>query len=200
MAKEIAMVENNEKGREIRRYLIKLEEAWNTPAAVMARAKQMSVISQPEPEKPWSYYPFFEKPGSNERLKYLLDSYDKGLISREEFRQEVLYRETFNVVKANLAAPNESYSKAVAFLSKSAKDDWPDIARFVDTAFEKTGSRTDILLVREIYKRYAAQTENPVSRSMLTRRIRRICPEIGYKQKRINGSPELIFYGVKFKN
>ena len=41
-AKEIAMVENNEKGREIRLYLIKVEEAWNTPAMVMARALQIA--------------------------------------------------------------------------------------------------------------------------------------------------------------
>jgi anti-repressor protein len=41
-AKEIAVVENNEAGKEIRRYLIKVEEAWNTPETIMARALQMS--------------------------------------------------------------------------------------------------------------------------------------------------------------
>ena len=39
-AKEIAMVENNEKGREIRLYLIKVEEAWNTPDMVILRGYQ----------------------------------------------------------------------------------------------------------------------------------------------------------------
>jgi anti-repressor protein len=39
-AKEIAVVENNEKGREIRHYLITIEEAWNSPTAIMARALQ----------------------------------------------------------------------------------------------------------------------------------------------------------------
>jgi anti-repressor protein len=42
MAKEIAIVENNDHGREIRLYLIKVEEAWNTPAAIMARALQVA--------------------------------------------------------------------------------------------------------------------------------------------------------------
>jgi hypothetical protein len=42
MAKEIALVENNAKGREIRRYLIKVEEAWNSPEMIMQRAVQLS--------------------------------------------------------------------------------------------------------------------------------------------------------------
>jgi len=41
-AKEIAMVENNEQGRQIRQYLIKVEEAWNEPAMVIARALQLA--------------------------------------------------------------------------------------------------------------------------------------------------------------
>ncbi|GHU37077.1 oxidoreductase [Spirochaetia bacterium] len=39
-AKEIAMVQNNEAGRRIRLYLIKVEKDWNTPEMVMARAMQ----------------------------------------------------------------------------------------------------------------------------------------------------------------
>ncbi|MDR0662577.1 MAG: antA/AntB antirepressor family protein [Spirochaetaceae bacterium] len=42
MAKEIAMVENNEKGQAICQYLIKVEEAWNSPQMIMARALQVS--------------------------------------------------------------------------------------------------------------------------------------------------------------
>lgn len=42
MAKELAMVENTDKGREVRLRLIMLEEAWNKPEMVMARALQMS--------------------------------------------------------------------------------------------------------------------------------------------------------------
>jgi phage anti-repressor protein len=40
-AKEIAIVESNEKGREIRQYLIKVEEAWNRPEMIVHRAAQV---------------------------------------------------------------------------------------------------------------------------------------------------------------
>jgi len=50
-AKELAMVENNEKGREIRRYLIKVEEAWNSPEMLLARVAQMYGILPPNANK-----------------------------------------------------------------------------------------------------------------------------------------------------
>lgn len=38
MAKEICMLQRNDKGKMFRQYFIKVEEQWNTPEAVMARA------------------------------------------------------------------------------------------------------------------------------------------------------------------
>jgi phage anti-repressor protein len=46
-AKEIVAGENNAKSREIRRLLVKIEEAWNTPEAVRLRAIQMGLIPSP---------------------------------------------------------------------------------------------------------------------------------------------------------
>ena len=42
MAKEIAMLQRNEKGKQIRQYLIRLEEAWNTPEMVISRALKLA--------------------------------------------------------------------------------------------------------------------------------------------------------------
>lgn len=42
MAKEICMLQRNEKGRQARQYFINLEKAWNTPEMIMSRALKMA--------------------------------------------------------------------------------------------------------------------------------------------------------------
>lgn len=42
MAKEICMLQRTEQGRKVRRYLINVENQWNQPDAVMARALRMA--------------------------------------------------------------------------------------------------------------------------------------------------------------
>lgn len=42
MAKELCMIQRSETGRKFRQYFIKIEEAWNSPEAVMARALQFA--------------------------------------------------------------------------------------------------------------------------------------------------------------
>lgn len=42
MAKELCMIQRTELGRKFRRYFIQVEEAWNTPELVMARALQLA--------------------------------------------------------------------------------------------------------------------------------------------------------------
>lgn len=42
MAKEICMLQRNDKGKQVRQYFLNLEKAWNTPEMIMSRALKMA--------------------------------------------------------------------------------------------------------------------------------------------------------------
>lgn len=42
MAKEISMIQRNEKGKQARQYFIQIEKAWNSPEMIMKRALQIA--------------------------------------------------------------------------------------------------------------------------------------------------------------
>ena len=156
------------------------------------------VSPQPEPIA-WCVYPFFNQSNAVELLGKLIESCDKGLSTREQFQRAVFAKPDTTPYKIPKEAPNAAYSKAVIFLRGDLRKTHPDITAFMETSFTITGSRTDFVLVREVYERYSAQKENPISRPMFSRHLRLMYPEIGHKQKKVKGVPELVFEGVKFR-
>jgi phage anti-repressor protein len=191
------LMAGTERGKDVRQYYIKIRKAWNSPELVAARARQMGVNLQPEPVA-WCPYPFFNQPNAAELLGNLIETCDKGYCDVEEFKRVVFSRPDAAPYKSPREAPNAAYAKALTFLT-GARKAYPDIVVFVEAFLIITKSTADFLPVREVHKRYTAQMGKPISQAMLTRHIRLVYPEIGYKQKKIKGSVELIFYGVKFK-
>jgi hypothetical protein len=63
-----------------------------------------------------------------------------------------------------------------------------------------TENKGDYLLVKEVYEKYADETEHYgiLSRFNFTYRLRRMFPNIEYGQKKVHGYPQLVFYGVRF--
>ena len=50
MAKELTMLHNGEMGKKIRRYLLQVDDAWNTPEAVIQRARDAGAVVLTEQE------------------------------------------------------------------------------------------------------------------------------------------------------
>lgn len=50
MAKELCMLQRTDKGKQMRQYFIAVEEQWNSPEAIMARALQLSNIKMKQLE------------------------------------------------------------------------------------------------------------------------------------------------------
>lgn len=50
MAKELCMLQRTDKGKQMRQYFIAVEEQWNSPEAIMARALQLSNVKMKQLE------------------------------------------------------------------------------------------------------------------------------------------------------
>jgi phage anti-repressor protein len=194
MAKEIAMVENNEKGREIRRYLIRMEEAWNTPEAVMVRTRQMGVIPQPVPEKSWSYYPFFNGSTFVERTEFIKWLYAQGMMTKDKVRLEILGH-----INPTAAAEERDIRADEVHTTRRKKKLNPVITDFAEKFLDITRLEGDFIPVQDVYDKFIEAAGNQISRNIFVRKLQDLDSCIVYKQKKINGLPELAFFGIKFK-
>lgn len=80
MAKELAMIQRNEKGKQARQYFLKIEKLWNSPEMVMKRALEMA----------------------NRQVKLLLEktmNYEKQL---EENKPKVIFADAVSTAKNSI--------------------------------------------------------------------------------------------------
>jgi phage anti-repressor protein len=180
MAKEIAIVENNEKGREIRRYLIKVEEDWNTPEAVLARTQQMGAI------------PKWKDPPAT-RLREFRMACQKGYITVNEYRLK-----GFNLPPLEGPATPPPAARMSRAVTGEVKITSGDLLKFVDKYLELTENLDDYIKANDLYIFYAKHAENPVSRWTFVHTMKGSF-SLTYRQKKIGGYPTLVFMGCKFK-
>ncbi len=95
MAKEICIVQKNKRTREIRKYLIEIEEIWNAPEQVMARALKMAdkIIDSLELENQELQLKVKRKEKQIEEMKLRMGYYDlilqcKNLMSTTVIAQD----------------------------------------------------------------------------------------------------------------
>jgi len=82
-----------------------------------------------------------------------------------------------------------------------------DIDRFVKDCIEFDVSEDSFIMVQTVYERYLKYFKfttddagkEALTRQKFTRYFRRDYKLVGYKQKKINGNPELCFFNIKFK-
>jgi prophage antirepressor-like protein len=156
-------------------------------------------------EGPWNYYPFFRRldlVDSLDKLQALLDS---GQISLDEFRGIILARpdgKPVKVLRKPLPAPGSrevAYQKTVSILTGPAEGINPDVRKFVEEQILYTGSREDFVRRDDAYDRFKALTGSALSRNKFIRQVRRFIPEDERSQKKLDGEPVLVLYGVKLK-
>jgi prophage antirepressor-like protein len=121
-------------------------------------------------------YPFLLQENADRKMREMRLGMAKGVVSAKEYRRVVL---------GDFSRPFKPDTSVVAF---------------VENNLEITGNEKDFAPVEEVYRRYELQAVNGMSRNTLTRKIRNNYPALGYKQKKIDGYPVLVFFGCKMLN
>jgi phage anti-repressor protein len=198
--KSFCMMAGTAKGKEVRLYYIKIEKAWNTPELVMVRARQMGAIPQPEPEKSWCPYPFFNQPNAESLLEKLIEVCNKGYCTPGEFNRAVFYLPDADPFKTTpgIDCSIKAVPAEKSIIRRTRKLN-PFVIGFAENFLDITGMENNFLLVQEVYIKFKEAVGTQISRNVFVRQLKDIDTRIVYKQKKIDGVPKLVFFGIKFK-
>jgi hypothetical protein len=130
-----------------------------------------------------------------------------GLAGGRHFRQGIR-KLAFNLDTPD--TPNNPIKNALVFKANqdsaldymiSHKKENPEIANFIRDTLDFTQNDDDYVLVADLYQQYREKTNSwtGASRPWFTRRVKEAFGELGYKQKKINSNPELVFTRCKLK-
>jgi phage anti-repressor protein len=195
MAKEIAIVENNARGREIRRYLIKVEEAWNTPEMLIKRLQQMGALPSIDPFPDLSASKLRE---IRMKINGLRTDLKEERISVREYRRFAYGLDTPDVPDNPIkgALTFKAYDDFTEYKETHKKAN-PTVYSFAKITLKITGNPGDFVLIRDLYRLYRENVNSweAETRNKLVRRIREMYPALVYKQKKVDGKPELVFTG-----
>jgi phage anti-repressor protein len=181
--KAFCMMAGTSKGKEVRLYYLKIEKAWNTLEAVMARAQQMgATLNWKEP--------------SAAKMVVQLRAYNQGLMTPNEYRRKVL-----NLPPFEIDAPLERPGKEARKTKTEPEEKYypsDELLKFVDNNLDFTSSSDDFIRLADLYDRYVLQVETPLSRWTFIHTLKGSFNIIS-RQKKIGGYPTLVFVGCKFK-
>jgi phage anti-repressor protein len=177
--KSFCMMAGTEKGKEVRRYYLEIEKKF--------LEIQRSGISA-----------MFWKEPSTVRLHELRMILKEGSISVREFRRLAFNFDTPDVPDNPIkgALTFETHDDFTEYAETHPKAN-PTIYAFAKAALKITGNPDDFVLIKDLYQLYREYTNTwkAETRYKFTNRIKEMYPDLEYKQKKVNGYPELVFTG-----
>jgi prophage antirepressor-like protein len=132
------------------------------------------------------------------RIRELRKDLEEERISVREYRRLAYNLDTpdtpENPIKGALVFKTHDDFTEYAETHKKAN---PTVYSFAKTALKITRNPADFVMIRDLYRLYQENTNTweAVSRQKFVRRVKELYPNLEYKQKKVDGKPELAFLG-----
>jgi phage anti-repressor protein len=203
--KSFCMMAGTQKGKEVRKYYLEIEREYRR------------LLAEKKPEPYVCCYSFFNDPRNLRALDRLSRLVDSGKMSRLEFRKimfgpdaqdiepdPMVRAKDLRLAVAKGLATKEEYRTAMGLPAEMPKTAKPDVTgsfiKFASEYIEFTGNKEDFVTTHDIYERYKAVTEAPISLWSFTYSLKGNFPGVSHKQKKIKGYPTLCFFGIRYKD